>query len=402
MDRSPACTDTSARCICCGDVSALPLIAFPGVPASGIFLTDPSEATSRADLILDYCQRCGLATKASGIGLDLDYAAIDRATAQQMPDYADMIVDWLLSEGVARNGQIIEVGANDGSFLSYLAERGFTSLRGIEPSLALAGVARARGFEIDNGYCTTATAASLVAGSGPASAVVCRHTLEHVPAPSDMLHAIATLLGPGGLALIEVPDFTGVIDNLTVHEIWDEHVTYFSRGNLSAALCRHGFDVVRCRSIPFRDTHNLVALARRTSDSVPQVGAAAAYLDDTISAGCASLASRWNAVKARHEGAAPHWPRPVMAIGASHIQTNFIHFAGLAGVVDALIDDDPLKAGTYVMLDAPRPVLTTAHVLATLRSGTLLRTAFPYPAWMDRLCTPLRAHGVTIVDPYAH
>ena len=89
-----------------------------------------------------------------------------------------------------------------------------------------------------------------------------------------------------------------------------------------------------------------------------------------------------------------------MAIGASHIQLNFLNFTGLDGSVELLIDDDPVKAGRYVQLASPVPVRTTSAVLASVRSGTVLRTAFPYPAWEDRICAALAPYGVGSIEPY--
>jgi SAM-dependent methyltransferase len=386
------------RCISCGGGLFLPLIRFANVPVSGAYLDDPAALLPRADVALVYCTGCGFASKVYNAGGGPDYAAIDRGTAQQMPEYAAQLLTSMRQAGIESSTEIVEAGSNDGSFLELLAANGFRALRGIEPSQSLASVAAEKGFKIENGYCTTASASALVDSCGPFGAVVCRHTLEHVPDPSDLLCAIGRLLAPDGVALIEVPDFDWVIETLAVHEIWDEHVSYFSRGNLVAALSAHGFDVISCEQIHLRDTRNLVALAR-WKGRVPNQPMAANAGGASV-AGCRNLDARWQDVKAKLALDSRGWRKPVLAIGASHIQTNFIHFAGLAGVVDALIDDDPRKAGKFVMLDRARPVVSTQSVLGRMHEGTLLRTAFPYPAWMDRICDVLRPDGVRIVDPY--
>ena len=402
--RAPAGETTRAAavvpCAGCGSSRALPLLHFPAVPVSGIYLDNAAHSVARFDLRLGFCDSCGLVSRSGAQGAVIDYAAVDRATARQMPDYAPALAQALRRAGLGSTAAIVEVGCNDGSFLAFLAGNGFTRLAGIEPSRHLAGIAAARGLAIEIGYCTAARAGDLASRRGPIDAVVCRHTLEHVPEPADLLEAIARLLRPGGLALIEVPDFDWVLETLAVHEVWDEHVSYFSAANLSAALARHGLEVLSCDRIRFRDTRNLVALARRAAAPLPELHRPPQEQASTI-AGCATLADRWARLTRGLAAAALSWPRPVVAIGASHIQSGFIHFAELSGVVSALIDDDPRKAGRFVMLDAPRPVISTAEALATIRRGTVLRTAFAYPAWMDRIAEGLAPHGVSIVDPYA-
>ena len=399
----------SDPCLCCGGAGPIglaqriPLLRFPGVPISGYFLDGADASLPRHDLSLEYCDVCGLVSKLpqpDGV-LALDYTTIDRGTAQQMPDYASLILDWMASAGVSKDAVIVEVGSNDASFLDYLAAAGYSRLRGIEPSRSLAASARAKGYAIETGYCTQESAAALIARDGAFAAVVCRHTLEHVPAPSDLIAALGRLLAPGGIAVIEVPDFDWVIEALAVHEIWDEHVTYFARANLALALSRAGFDVLKCERVRFRDTRNLVALARWRGDAQPVTSSIdKSELAATVK-GCAGLGPRWNRLCDRLRTDARSWPKPVLAIGASHIQSNFIHFAGLAGHVDGLIDDDPRKAGKFVLLDKGRPVKSTVEAVATGAPGTVLRTAFPYPAWMDKLCDSLSKRGTRIVDPYA-
>jgi SAM-dependent methyltransferase len=389
-------------CVGCGATGWLPLIGFPGVPQSGIFLDDATGTLPRLDLNLVWCPGCGLARRSLVDGIGLDYAAIDRGTAQQMPDYADALVEALRTAGLREHSPVLEVGCNDGSFMIHLERRGFTRLTGIEPSRQLANVAAAKGLVVDVGYFTTASAGDLMRRHGRFGAVVCRHTLEHVPEPDDLLAAMTQLLEPGGLLLIEVPDFEWVLETLAVHEIWDEHISYFSATNLVSALGRLGLEVLSCERIRFRDTRNLVAMARLPVSPVSTTMPGVAFNGSRGPIeGCATLRQRWSALTRRLVDEARRWPRPVVAIGASHIQSNFIHFSGLADVVSALIDDDPRKAGRYVMLDAPRPILSTDQAIAELRSGTVLRTAFPYPGWMDWIATVLEPRGVLMVDPYA-
>jgi hypothetical protein len=122
--------------------------------------------------------------------------------------------------------------------------------------------------------------------------------------------------------------------------------------------------------------------------------------DLTSPADLVDFQSRWDAFSARLRDAVAQAPGPVAAIGASHIQLNFLNFTGLDRSVDLLIDDDPVKAGRYAPLAKAVPIRTMSDVLASLRAGTLLRTAFPYPAWEDRICAALVPYGIESIAPY--
>ena len=401
------------QCDVCGGGHFAPFFSGSEWAASGRYLTAEEAADwrparagtgARFDLRgpigihLDYCLDCGFIRQDPERRVALDYAVIDRGTSQQIPHYSRDILDGLRALGVRDDAAVIEVGSNDGAFLKQLRADGFSRLLGIEPSRELASRSLAAGFETEVGYFDRVKAAELAARRGSADVVVCRHTLEHVPDIPGMLAAIADVLAPGGFCFMEVPDTDWVISRLFAHEIWDEHLAYFRPGNLALAMRRAGLEPVRLESVRFRDTANLLCWAVRSGGREIPTDVAA---DATAMADLKSFAARWAALTARLRADLVEAPRPIVAVGASHIQLNFLNYAGLSGAVDLLIDDDPRKAGRFAPLAGPVPICTTDQALATLTGGTILCTAFPYPGWQHRICQGLAPQGVRVVDPYA-
>ena len=81
-------------------------------------------------------------------------------------------------------------------------------------------------------------------------------------------------------------------------------------------------------------------------------------------------------------------------------QLNFLNFTGLDDAVDILIDDDPWKAGRFAPLAKSVPIRTTSDILSSVRRGTLLKIAFPYPGWEKRVSDALEVFGIGSIDPY--
>jgi SAM-dependent methyltransferase len=377
----------------------------------------PGEAAPNPGPIaiaLEYCQECGLIRQQPGREVQLDYTGIERDTAKQLPDYSRRIIASLAGFGVGPDHLIVEAGANDGTFLKALRDAGYRNLIGVEPSRRLAARASEAGLTMWNSYFGPAVAADIARRHGPVRAVICRHTLEHVPDIRALTQGLAGVLAPGGLAFIEVPDTDWIIANLFAHEIWDEHISYFRASSLLRLAVSAGLSPLRIERERFRDTCNLLCWAVRPEhEPAPdecgpdepaageRAGSPASQLADTTSpADLASFQARWDAFAARLRRAVAAAPRPLIAIGASHIQLNFLNFAGLDASVDLLIDDDPVKAGRFAPLAAPVPIRPTAAVLASVRAGTILHTAFPYPAWEDRIRASLAPHGVGSIRPY--
>lgn len=385
-------------CIVCDARERRGLVDFGRIPRTGGFLSDPSETVPSRRLRFDYCTGCGLVSQVDDGGYSADYTHVNRGTERQLPAYADRLIDSLAADGAARDGLIIEVGSNDGTFLSSLERAGFRHRLGIEPSQALADIARSRGHAVEAVHLDAATAPSLRAAHGTAAAVVCRHTLEHVPAPKALLEAMAMLLAPGGRLLLEVPDSTTILDDLFGHELWDEHLTYFCAPHIRTLLARTGFDVEVVDMASHLGSRNVVAWARRSGST----GAAAPDASEAarLAAMCGRFDGRWRAFGEALQKSLQECPRPVLAAGASHPQTNFLHFTGLASLVDGLLDDDPAKIGRHVPLARPVPVMSCA-ALDGHEGGTLLLTGFGYRGWMDRLRETGSRRGLRTVDPLA-
>ncbi|WP_316187589.1 MULTISPECIES: class I SAM-dependent methyltransferase [unclassified Bradyrhizobium] len=330
--------------------------------------------------------------------VELNYHGIFRGTAKQLPHYAEDIMSALPGYGVQPGDLVLEVGANDGTFLRELRNRGYHNLLGVEPSTQLAEFSRQSGLEILNAYFDRRLAAEIRATRGPVRAVICRHTLEHVPDIREFTQAIADVLADDAISLIEVPDADWVVTNLFAHEIWDEHITYFRNRSLARIHRDCGLAPVNLQRQRFRDTRNLLCWSRPARSGSPAESGLPE--DEADFEAVAQFQSRWDALSARLRTMLRASPKPVVGIGASHIQLNFLNFAGLGDLVDVLVDDDTVKAGRFAPLVRPVPIRSTAEILASMRQGTLLRMAFPYPQWEDRIEGELRAHGVVSIRPY--
>jgi len=225
---------------------------------SGEYPAEPVVPPQPTTIELEYCKACGLIRQVPDRTIRLNYDRIVRGTAKQLPDYAEEIFAALPRLGVQSTDLILEVGANEGTFLRQLRDRGYQNLLGVEPSKGLADYSRQSGLDILDTYFDQRLAAEIRATRGPARAVICRHTLEHVPDIFEFTRAIADVLADDGVSLIEVPDADWVVTNLFAHEIWDEHITYFRTKSLRRLLERCGLSTIELRRMRFRDTRNLL------------------------------------------------------------------------------------------------------------------------------------------------
>jgi SAM-dependent methyltransferase len=139
-----------------------------------------------------------------------------------------------------RSGRVLDVGCGRGEFLALLKKRGF-QVAGLETGEE--AVRRGRedfGIEITNG-----TLAGSHFSENSFDAVTMWHVLEHLPNPREALRAARKLLKPGGVLLLALPDFGGLLAGF-YRGAWfgidaPRHLTHFKKDTLSEMLGRADF-----------------------------------------------------------------------------------------------------------------------------------------------------------------
>ncbi len=384
-------------CNCCNNLGLLPFLSFPEAPVSGQFRYTSVKEDVQVSLSLELCSKCGLVRQSEGLGYR-EYVKVTRSTALQFPAYVHSLIEKLFAAGVGFGDFVLEVGSNDGLFMSALRSAGFTNILGVEPSEELASVARTKGHKVVCDYFGPKLVPTLLEKYGAARAVICRHTLEHVPMPEVFASALSQcLVGDDALVLVEVPDGAAIPDLLNVYEFWDEHLFYFSESNLVRLLQAAGFEVVETAIQPHLETRNLLAWCKKAKTAAVQpLGPE----DASCVALWQSLPARWEALKAGFTQAVSKSPGPVYAIGASHSQTNLVNYAGVGKQVDFFIDDDTSKVGMFPPVAETRnAILNSEQFEASANGGTLLKTGFGYERWTQKLCSIALERGMTVLDP---
>jgi SAM-dependent methyltransferase len=135
---------------------------------------------------------------------------------------------------------VVDVGAGDGAFLVALAEAGFHTVIGVEPSAApiQAALPRVRPWIRHTVFREEDFAPESL------SLVTCFQTLEHLPDPAALCRSALRLLKPGGAVFFVAHNYRGIANRLMGMRspIFDiEHLQLFSPTSMSHMLARCGF-----------------------------------------------------------------------------------------------------------------------------------------------------------------
>lgn len=144
---------------------------------------------------------------------------------------------------------VVDIGSNDGLFLSFCNRIGFRTL-GIEPAVNLTEVARKKGIETLNEYFQPETASIAAARYGRAKVIVTTNTFNHIDDLRLFMTGVDTLLASDGVFIVEVPQATTLIENNAFDTIYHEHVSEFSVRSLCELMRPFGIRIFDIRQIP--------------------------------------------------------------------------------------------------------------------------------------------------------
>jgi SAM-dependent methyltransferase len=220
-----------------------------GGPISPWLRARGSEPADRAVYDLWRCGRCGSA---------VTVGPAPRADAYESGAYADRSPRLArLAGGVLARfdrdrlamfgpptpprGRLLDAGAGRGRFVAAARAAGWAA-EGIEPSMRGVEAARAA-------YGVELSRATVEDAAGSYDAVSLWHVLEHVEDPGAALSHVASLLKPGGVLLVGVPNLASAQARIG-RERWfhldlPRHRTHFTAAGLRALLERRGFSVER-------------------------------------------------------------------------------------------------------------------------------------------------------------
>ncbi len=98
-------------------------------------------------------------------------------------------------------GRMLDVGCGSGDLLEHFAKRGW-EIYGIDPSASAVAAAAKRGAAVHQG-----TLRDQPWQPGSFALITFQHALEHIEEPVEALKRARTLLAPGGLLVIDVPNW---------------------------------------------------------------------------------------------------------------------------------------------------------------------------------------------------
>ena len=337
----PTSQSNSGICRSC-NASVEFLLDFGNQPIVNNLQVEPGDVP-KFPIEVGGCSYCGLVQILNPIDPAEFYTNYANASSVKREPHLEKLIEKLESL-LPKNAKIIDVGCNDGKFLSRLRESGFNDLHGLEPTKNMSERAINAGFGVLNSYLNSAKSREIVAETGLFDCVTLRQVLEHIENLSDFGVALRNLLRPNGLLVIEVPDAQSHFD-LPDFALWEEHINDFSLGSLKHFLRQHGFEVIDSYKTQFSGVC-LTVLSRLVDTRSVDVEPVSQIVDSFR-----KWAKCFDPFRSQVQAELQYFASrdlPIALYGVGSRSSFFLNVTRSMGNISFAIDDDPAKQGKYL------------------------------------------------------
>ncbi|MCQ2995513.1 class I SAM-dependent methyltransferase [Pseudomonas syringae] len=351
------------NCRGCGAALSLPLIDLGTSPPSNAYLRAEQldSAEQWVPLKVQVCQSCWLVqtedyTRADSL-FDADYAYFSSFSSTWLEHAEHYVATMVERFGLNEQSRVVEVAANDGYLLQYVARRGIACL-GVEPTHSTAQAARAKGLEIRELFFGRESASQLLEQGWAADLMAANNVLAHVPDINDFLSGFATLLKPGGVATFEFPHLLTLMAGAQFDTLYHEHYSYLSLTAVQTLCERNGLSVFDVSELPTHGGSLRVFVQRADGGQHDQMPAVQRVLEAELNAGVktaqfyTSLAPAAERIKhellrfllqAKADG------KRVVGYGAAAKGNTLLNYAGIKPDLLAWVADaSPHKQGKFL------------------------------------------------------
>lgn len=382
-------------CRLCGRAITAPALSLGRLPVCNRFTTAGAVDTL-VDLSVVECESCQLVQLRDTPQIDALVPQLPWIRYREPEGHLDSLVEAVLAfRPNVRTA--LGTGPFEEPLLSRLAVRGLatTALELDTPSAQ----GRYPYLESWQASLNAPRLKDFAARRGTFDVVSSRYILEHSPRPVAVLTALRSLLGEGGLLLIEVPDSGKFLAACDYCFLWEEHSCYFVEETLGRLAETAGFHLLSVLRYPGALEDALVAVlevAKSPAPPLAPLGPSAlfqVYRD--------RFPATRERVRARLDRAAGPARDSVALFGIGHHAIMFINTFGLASEIALAVDDDPDKIGFFPPGFAV-PVVSSQALLRDERIRTCLFAVAPdVQAKVRAKLAPLGARGVEFRSIYA-
>ncbi len=294
------------------------------------------------------------------ISPDLSYSEylFNSASSPALLDFMKDSIDWLRNEFPSlSSGLVIDIGANDGTFLQLFKNLGYQCL-GIEPSPQYEQM-KNLGIQYFNSYFNNDCADAILKScdnSVKASFITVNNTIANVPDLSAFLENVIRIMDIETVFSITTGYHLDQFAAGMFDYIYHEHLSYFTLNDFQALASQFGLTIVAARKTPLKGGSIQVAFKKTAelSGRLSNVISNMLMWEDWVLNNHGDYFQNLRKALESHftrsqlvERYSTNSSKKLVGYGMSHSVTTLIYQMQLESVLSFLVDDNPSRHGLF-------------------------------------------------------
>lgn len=244
-----------AECMNCGGVNLREFIDLGDQPNGNSFLyADEIEQEVKFSLAMMVCLDCWQVQISEFPPQEIlfsDHAYITGRNAPVVSHFKKLAPHIVEKIGLKENDLVIDVGANDGTFLKAFQSQGMRVL-GVDPSERTGLLARDQGVTIFRQFWCHDTGKSLKQLGVKPNAITATAVFYHVPDLHDFISGLEEVMGPDTVFVVQGVNCLDLIEKNEFDHFYHEHSCIHAVGPLQRLFKEHGLAI---RDVEFSPIH---------------------------------------------------------------------------------------------------------------------------------------------------
>lgn len=303
----------------------------------------------KGDIKLAFCSETGLITNVAfdpdKLGYCQDYENSLHYSGR-FQQYAQSLATSLVERHNLYQKDIIEIGCGKGDFLISLCQIGNNRGVGFDPSY----VPRSEHSSMSDQVKFIQDFYSERYQDYQADLICCRHTLEHISNPADLLKPLRLAIGNRleTIVFFEVPNALHTFRNLAVWDIIYEHCCYFAPTSLAQAFSSCGFQI--CEQSEAFESQFLCLEALPAAEALTSNNERQDEVEE-LSKDIATFKTKFNSLVETWEQKLQQMAqagKKAVAWGAGSKGVTFLNILNNQDSIEYIVDLNPRKQGMYV------------------------------------------------------
>ena len=163
-------------------------------------------------------------------------------SSQAMKTHFKEYADFIKKNFIKNNSKIIEIGSNDGTFLSNFKDSNIEYI-GFEPSSNVAKIANLNGINTLNQFFGLESLDLIKKFHHQTNVIFAANVICHIPKLVELIKTVDQLLSKDGVFIFEEPYLGSMFEKTSYDQIYDEHIFMFSATSVKKIFNMYDFEL---------------------------------------------------------------------------------------------------------------------------------------------------------------